>query len=107
MTQRKKLIKIDKKHNLKYKNQVHTCDTTARVHGVSWCGKNQHCTRTHSKPYLRSITFKIDIDVDIALFTLCNMVAVDHSVKQMAALQMSISSHCIQEQISAQSDWDW
>ena len=53
------------------------------------------------------ITFEIDADIDITSLALCDMVAVDDSVKQLAALQMSISSCCIQEQISAQSDWDW
>ena len=56
VTQRIKMIKNDKKHNLKYKNQgytyynipVHTCDTAAWVHSVLWCGKNQHHTHTHS-----------------------------------------------------------
>ena len=61
-----------------------------------------------NSPFLLcSITFEIDADVDITSLALCDMVAVDDSVKQLAALQMSISSCCIQEQISAQSDWDW
>jgi hypothetical protein len=56
VTQRKKMIKNDKKHSLKYKNQgytyynkpVRTRDTTAQVHGVLRCGKNQNRTRTCS-----------------------------------------------------------
>jgi hypothetical protein len=55
---------------------------------------------------LQSIAFKIDANVDITSLALCNMVAVDHLVKQLAALQMSISSCNIQQQISAQPDWD-
>jgi hypothetical protein len=54
VTRRKKIIENDKKHNLKYKNRgytyynkpVRTRDTAAWVRGVSWCGKNQHRTRT-------------------------------------------------------------
>ena len=56
---------------------------------------------------LHLITFEIDANVDITSLVLCDMVVVDHSVKQLAALQMSISSPSIQEQISAQPDWDW
>ena len=55
---------------------------------------------------LRSLTFEIDANVDITSLALCNMVAVDHLVKQLAALQMSISSRSIQQQISAQPNWD-
>ena len=48
------MIKNDKKHSLKYKNQgytyynkpVRTCDTAAQVCGVLQCGKNQNRTRT-------------------------------------------------------------
>ena len=61
---------------------------------------------TNSEFCLCSITFKIDANVDITSLALCNMVAVDHSVNQLAALQMSISSCNIQQQISPQPDWD-
>jgi hypothetical protein len=56
---------------------------------------------------LHLITIEIDANVDITSLVLCDMVVVDHSVKQLAALQMSISSPSIQEQILAQPDWDW
>ena len=56
---------------------------------------------------LHLITFEIDANVDITSLVLCDMVVVDHSVKQLAALQMSISPPSIQEQILAQPDWDW
>src|SRR6202050_5648639 len=58
VTQRKKMIKNDKKHSLKYKNQgytyynkpVHTHDTMVWVRSVLQCGKNQNRTRgTHFK----------------------------------------------------------
>ena len=55
---------------------------------------------------LHSITFEMDANGDITSLALCNMVAVYHSVKQLAALQMSISSCNIQQQILAQPDWD-
>ena len=55
---------------------------------------------------LHSITFEIDANVGITSLALCNMVTVDYLVKQLAALQMSISSCNIQQQISAQPDWD-
>ena len=61
---------------------------------------------TNSEFCLHSITFKIDANVDITSLALCNMVAVDHSVKQLTTLQMSISSCNIQQQISPQPDWD-
>ena len=61
---------------------------------------------TNTEFRLHSITFKIDANIDITSLALCNMVAVDHSVKQLAALQMSIGSCNIQQQISAQPDWD-
>ena len=41
---------------------------------------------------LHLITFKIDANVDITSPVLCNMVVVDHSVKQLAALPMFIRS---------------
>ena len=56
---------------------------------------------------LHLIAFEIDANVDITSLVLCDMVVVDHLVKQLAALQMSISSTSIQEQISALPDWDW
>ena len=54
----------------------------------------------------RAITFKIDAYIDITSHALCDMVAVDHSVKQSAAPQTSARSRSIQEKISAQPNWD-
>ena len=50
---------------------------------------------------LRAITFEIDADIDITSHALHDMVAVDHSVKQSAALQTSTRSRNIQEKTSA------
>jgi hypothetical protein len=54
-----------------------------------------------------AITFEIDVDIDITLHTLCNMVAMDHSVKQSAAPQTSTRLHNAWEKTSVQPDWDW